>query len=243
MKLEIEKTYTFSCVDSNRIIHTLSRIYDTTKKIKQSYSLHMLIPDERENYKKRLKYSCKKSAVYPVKIVYSPKIRVAGADDVFQTYLEENIEIQPTAHSGANFFPVRFSVSASYFKYRLIFHFAFEKSKVRIAVDQITALNPLDISQKTEPYFNMEVEGADEETIDKTLRLIFDDKLLNCIRLIDYDESKGAIASNFCSDDSVLYFENYGSLVEYVQRVEKECLLTFLQFKLFDCWTNHKQKI
>lgn len=234
MKLEVEKTYAFLPADSKHVIQALFNMCNNRKKIKQSDSLHILIPDERRNYKKRLKLLCKKSPVNPVAIMYSPKIRIVGPDNVFQTYLEENIEIQPLSQSGVNFFPVRFFVNALYFKHRLIFLFNFAESKVRIAVDQIVALNPLDINQKTEPYFNMEVECFSGEAIDMAMSLIFDDNYTNYIRLIDFNESKSAIASALCPQNTSLYFKNYTSLVKYVQKVEKECFSSFLQFKLFD---------
>ena len=232
MNLEVEKTYTFSRNDSKNIIGALASISNSTKnihlkKIKITNALHILLIDERPKYKNRFKILLNddtNDANGQVKIIYSPKIRVSNVEEVLQTYLEENILLDEL--NNHHFFPLKIHVKAVYFKKKIKFNYNINDYKVRIAVDQLSAINPVNIKQTSEPYFNMEIEGKDSTEIDNVANQLLSE-FKSRISFIDMDESKEAIASLYCSKNTILQFQDCASLISYAQSIKKECVTCF----------------
>ena len=229
MNLEVEKTYTFSLEDSKDIIKTLTLLDCSVenvhlKKSKVTNALHIIISDERKNYKNRIKILLSDNPNNPVEIIYSPKVRISNIEEVLQTYLEENVLINET--NNHFFFPLNIHVKAIYFKKKLKLIYNINKSKIIVAVDQISAINPLNIKQKTDSYYNMEIEGKDSIEIDNVLNILLPTHR-DHIRIIGVNESKEVIASLYCPTDTILQFLSIDSLISYARDVKDICIAHF----------------
>ena len=158
--------------DVNAILLSINReelyIDDITiykrKKHTYSFSVHFIFEDENVNMKNRIKFTIYNDTD-DIYLNNSPKYWVGGENAGVQKYIENNSKKTLASCEDDEMVIFRNTIICAYVKKRHKTIYVNNKGRIKISLDSVIGINPINYNVCTSPFYHLEFESDCEKNV------------------------------------------------------------------------------